>query len=337
VIGTPQTSPTVMRMPKDFRHCYCICLLTALAGLAPRSARADVTGAARAFAEGQAAQLEGKPALAAERFELAFALQPSKEALRSAARMQLSAENFARAATHAQTLLDRFGEDAQSVELARSILENLAPRLARYEVSCAPACALLVDNLAYFLEPASQHRLYLTPGRVLLEAHFASGRKASRAVSTSSGATTRIKLEEPDVAEPSRTVPGASSSERPRREAERASARVSVSAGEPSKGVPVAVPWITGAATVVCGALTLWAGVDTRRLHAEYVEHPTDEKWNDGIARQNLTNALLASTAALGVATVTLTFFVRGSAKTSAFVSPVLGPSSASLALTGRF
>src|SRR6478609_6730708 len=132
-----------MHSPQRLHRFCCLGLLTALTCVAPRSAHADVTGAARAFAEGQAAQLEGKYALAAERFELAFTLQPSKEALRSAARMQLSAENFAHAATHAQTLLDRFGEDAQSAELGRRILDDVAPRLARYEVSCAPACALL--------------------------------------------------------------------------------------------------------------------------------------------------------------------------------------------------
>jgi len=326
-----------MHPSKRFRSCYCLGFLAMLAWIAPRSARADVTGAARAFAEGQAAQLEGNHALAAERFELAFALQPSKEALRSAARMQLSAENFARAATHAQTLLDRFGEDAQSVELARSILEEVAPRLARYEVSCAPACALLVDHLAYFLEPAGQHRLYLSPGRVLLEARFASGRKASRVVTTNSGETARIKLKEPDAAPASSSVPVASAAGPARRESERAPARAPVGAGESSKGVPVVVPWIAGAATVACGALTLWAALDTRRQHAEYVQHPSDEKWNDGIARQKMTNVLLVSTAVLGAATITLTFFVRSSAKTNLGVSPALGPNSASVALTGRF
>src|SRR6478609_857930 len=139
---------------KRFRGFCCLCLLAALVCMAPRAARADVTAAARAFAEGQAAQLEGKYALAAERFELAFALQPSKEALRSAVRMQVSAENFARAATDAQTLLDRFGEDAPSAELAQSILDQVTPQLVRYEVSCAPACTLLVDHLVYFLEAA---------------------------------------------------------------------------------------------------------------------------------------------------------------------------------------
>jgi len=313
-----------------FRSLYCLYFLAALAWLAPRSAHADVTGAARAFAEGQAAQLEGKPALAAERFELAFALSPSKEALRSAARMQMGAENFARAATHAQTLLDRFGDDAQSAELARSILEEVGPQLARYEVSCTPACALLVDNLAYFLEPARQHRLYLNPGRVSLEAHFASGRQASRSLTTSAGETARLELEQPEAPAQSSTAPVASAPGRPQREGGRASA-------EAPKGLPVVVPWITGAATVACGALTVWAALDTRRQHAAYVEHPSDEKWDEGIARQKMTNVLLASTAVLAATTVSLTFFVRGSAKASAVVSPALGPGSASLAVTGRF
>jgi hypothetical protein len=326
-----------MHTSTRFRRFYCLSLLAALAWSAPRSARADVTGAARAFAEGQAAQLEGNPALAAERFELAFALAPSKEALRSAARMQMSAENFARAATHAQTLLDRFGEDTQSAELARSILEDVAPRLARYEVSCTPVCALLVDNLAYFLEPARLHRLYLTTGRVSLSAQFASGRKASRSVTTGAGETARLKLQEPEAPARSASLPVASAAEPPQRQPERAPVPASVGAGEAAKGLPPAVPWITGAATVACGAFTLWAALDTRRQHAEYVEHPSEEKWNDGVARQKMTNVLLASTAVLAAATITLTFFVRGSAKTSASISPALGPSSASLTLTGRF
>ncbi len=314
-----------------FRGNFALCLLAAIAWLAPRAARADVTGAARAFAEGQSAQLEGKYALAAERFELAFVLQPSKEALRSAVRMQLRAENFARAATDAQMLLDRFGEDAPSADLARSILEEVAPRLARYEVSCTPACALLVDQLVYFLEPARQHHLYLPPGRVSLEAQFASGRKASRSLTTGSGETTQLELSEPPA--PSSSTAGAASSvaaaPSPHEPARAPTA--------PSKGVPALVPWLTGAAAVACGAATLWAAIDTQRLHDAYVQHPSDEKWNEGIARQKLTNVLVASTAVLAATTITLTFFVRSTEKTTVAVRPALGPSSASLSLAGNF
>lgn len=311
-------------------------LLAALSFVAPRSARADVTGAARAFSEGQAAQLEGKYTLAAERFELAFALQPSKEALRSAARMRMSAENFARAATHAQTLLDRFGEDAQSAELARSILDEVAPRLARYEVSCTPACALLVDDLAYFLEPARSHRLYLPPGRVLIGAQFASGRKAARTRITSAGQTVRVELDEPAASAPSSVARNASASPEPNR-SQREAERALATADATPKGIPVVVPWITGAAAAACGAVTVWAAIDTKRQHDDYLEHPTNEKWSDGVARQKMTNIFLASTAVLAAATITLTFFVRDSDKRRVDVSPAIGPSSASLDLSGKF
>ncbi|HEY0467376.1 MAG TPA: hypothetical protein VGC79_24420 [Polyangiaceae bacterium] len=321
-----------MHAPKHVHSVYSLGLLAALVWLAPKAARADVTGAARAFAEGQAAQLEGKYALAADRFELAFALQPSKEALRSAVRMQLSADNYARAATNAQTLLDRFGDDAQSAELARSILDQVAPRLARYEVSCTPACVLLVDHLVYFLEPARRHRLYLSPGRVSLEAQFASGRKAARSATTSSGETARIELAEP-AAPPSSVARVASAPVAPASSPH----RPEPAPAAPSKGVPVVVPWITGGAAVACGALTLWAAVDTKRLHDEYVEHPSDEQWNAGVARQKLTNGLLASTAVLAATTVTLTFFVRSSDQTRVGVSPAIGPTSAAVTLRGSF
>ena len=315
---------------KRSHRLYCLGLVAALVWVAPRSARADVTGAARAFAEGQSAQLEGKYALAAERFELAFTLQPSKEALRSAARMQLSAENFARAATHAQMLLDRFGDDPPSAELARAILDEVAPRLARYEVSCVPACALLVDNLAYFLEPARAHRLYLAPGRVLLAAQFESGRRASRTMIPSAGQTVRIELREPaesTLKSVTRNAsPEASSPREPQTETDKR-----------SQGIPAIVPWIAGAATVACGAVTIWSALDTKRQHDEYLEHPTDEKWQSGLARQRMTNVFLASTAVLAATTVTLTFFVRGSHQTRVGVSPAIGPTSASVDLTGRF
>jgi hypothetical protein len=250
--------------------------------------------------------------------------------------MQMNAENFARAATHAQALLDRFGADAPSAELAQSILEQVEARLGRYEVSCTPECALSVDNLAYFVEPARRHRLYLIPGRVSLEAHYASGRTASRSVTTSAGETARIELIEP-ASPPSSGAHAAPAPRALQSGSERAPAQAPDAAFDARKGLPPVVPWITGAAAVVCGGATIWAALDTKRLHDEYLEHPTEEKWNAGVARQTMTNVLAVSTAALGVATITLAFLVRDSTKTSVRVSPALGPKSASLAVAGRF
>jgi len=321
-----------MLVPKRFRRSHWLTMIVVLAWATPRAGRADVPAAARAFAQGQAAQLEGNYSVAAERFELAFSLQPSKEALRSAARMHMSARNFARAATHAQTLRARFAEDPPSLELARSILDEVAAALAEYEVVCSSECALSVDHLAYFVDPARRHRLYLNPGRVTLEAHFKNGRSAARAVTTGAGESARVELDEP-AALPSASPPSAVAQPRPSSRARPAAPR----AAEARAGLPVVVPWLTGAATVACGGLTLWAALDTQRQHDEYVEHPTREKWSDGVARQRMTNVLAASTAVLGAATLTLSFFVRGSTKSSVGVSPALGPRAASVSVAGRF
>lgn len=317
-----------MHDARNLRYSPRIAFVFALASLTPSHGLADVTAAAKAFARGQAAQLEGNYAQAAEHFELAFALQPSKEALRSAARMQLSAKNFARAATHAEALLARFADDEPSAELARAILDQVASGLARYEVVCSPECALSVDRLAYFVEPANSHRLYLKPGRVLFEAHFANGLRASRSLTTNAGETTRVELRTPPAplraaapvppSRPSATPPTAHDS-------------------HSDSGLPVVVPWLTGAAAVACGGLTLWAALDTQRQHDDYLDHPTQQRWSDGVARQRLTNILAASSAALGVATVTLAFFVRGSTKPRVGVTPALGPSSAALKLDAKF
>lgn len=323
-----------MHVPPHSRRAHWPWLLVAVAVAAalPRPALADVTAAARAFARGQAAQLDGDYAVAAEHYELAFSLQPSKEALRSAARMQMSAKNFARAATHAQSLLDLFGEDAPSTELARSILDEVAPGLAKYEVSCSSECGLSVDQRAYFVEPARSHRLYLKPGRVVLEAHFSGGRTASRVVTTAAGETARVELVVPALP-PASPAPAAVPVAAPRG----SPATDAASASDAPSGVPAVVPWLTGAATVACGGLTLWAGLDTRSKHQDYVEHPTQAQWESGVARQRLTNVLAASTAALGVATITLAFFVRGSSKSNVGVTPTLGPSSAALEVAGKF
>ncbi len=320
-----------MNVPRRHRL-YCVGFAVALAGATPKTGRADVPAAARAFAQGQAAQLEGNYAQAAERFELAYSLQPSKEALRSAARMHMSARNFARAATHARTLLARFADDAPSAELARTILDEVAPALVEYEVTCSLDCALSVDRLAYFVDPARRHSLYLNPGRVTLEAHFSDGRTASRSVTNAAGERAVVELDAPakaPPASPARVSPG--------RGSPRGGASVAAPSGDGRSGLPPVVPWLTGAAAVACGGLTLWAALDTRRMHDEYVAHPTPAKWDEGVARQRMTNVLAASTAVLGVATVTLAFFVRDSSKPKLEVRPALGARAASVTVAGNF
>jgi len=153
----------------------------------------------------------------------------------------------------------------------------------------------------------------------------------------SAGQTVRIELHEPAAQSPSLVERSASTPVAFAPDAGASSAPASNKADKPAKGVPVIVPWITGAATIACGAVTLWSALDTKRLHDEYLEHPTDEKWQAGLSRQRMTNIFLASTAVLAATTVTLTFFVRASDTKSVGVRPAIGPTSASVDLTGSF
>src|SRR5215471_1222148 len=108
-------------------------LVAAVLGLASQ-AHADVSAAARAFSDGQSAQLEGDYDRAAQLFELAYANAPSKEALRSAVRARQQAGQLARAATLAEILLARHGDDSTSAKLASDVIAEARPKFGRITV-----------------------------------------------------------------------------------------------------------------------------------------------------------------------------------------------------------
>ena len=97
-----------------------VLLVAALAG----SAHADVTAAARAFQEGQVAQLAGDYDRAAQDYELAYTIAPTKEALRSAVRARMQGQQLPRAASLAELLLANYADDAASVKLANEVIKE---------------------------------------------------------------------------------------------------------------------------------------------------------------------------------------------------------------------
>jgi hypothetical protein len=306
--------------------------LLALVLLIDHPARADVAGAARAFSEGQAAQMEGDYALAAQRYELADMLSPSKEALRSAARMRMSAGHLARAATHAEGLLSRFGEDPAAVSVASEILSELRPKLTRYEVSCKLACSLSVDGRAWFVDRATQHVLYLEPKPASFEVSYGDGRTSSRSVSGRAGEQLQVAFDEPPSAASSPVAPSGVLPTGP----------VGLSHAEPrapesGHGLPITVPVTTGIATLIAGAAATWASVDTTKQHDRYVQNPTQQGWDDGMSRQRLANVLWASTAVLGTTTVVLSFFTNWGGKQKVAVASRVSQDGAAVALVGKF
>ncbi|HZJ65498.1 MAG TPA: hypothetical protein VFD36_18440, partial [Kofleriaceae bacterium] len=161
------------------------------------TARADVSTAARAFADGQSAQLEGDYDHAAQSFELAFSNAPSKEALRSAVRARKLAGQLARAATLAEVLLVQYGSDATSAKLAGEIIAEARLKLGRVTVSCSAKCSLAVDGRAMSMPPAETLVLYLQAGRHTIEATFEDGRSAARELAAVAGANDELELELP--------------------------------------------------------------------------------------------------------------------------------------------
>jgi hypothetical protein len=303
-------------------------ILGALAALgllvAPaRDAGADVTTAARAYAEGQAAQLARDHERAAQSFELAYSIVPSKEALRSAIRNRQLAGHRVRAATLAETLLASYGDDPQSVKLAREVIDKARPSLGRVRVTCAPACSLAIDGRALSLAPAEVHVFYATPGRPSLEASFAEGGAVTRRIETTAGATLEVKMDRPPaLAAPARQA-----------------------APRDAGGVSPVVPIIGAGITVALAGVAIWSGLDTQAAYDDYVANPTHEAFEDGQALELRTNILWGATAAVGVGTAAVAlFWTRWHAPRAAeaqtpkvTVAPAIGGGHVGLGLSGRF
>jgi hypothetical protein len=302
------------------RRCYSV-MLGALAAIS-FSARAqspdgDVTGAARAFEAGLRAQLSRDYATAAARFELADRLAPSAPALRSAIRNFEAADNLAHAATLAARALERYASDADTRRLAESVLSRARAQLADLKVRCAAPCQLAVDGRPIDPLPSLTQNVYLEPGDHDVLASYDGGRRTSRSLRLSAGATAELSLAPSEISSPS-----------PRR---RGVSPIYVGAG--------------AAVTIALAATLIWSGVDTLAARDQYVQHPTEAGYRDGAGRETRTNALIGCLSVVGATTVALAVFtdwrrVLGSRRASVarwIPRPELRPGLASVSLTGQF
>lgn len=292
-------------------------------------ARADISAAARAFSDAQAAQLEGNYERAAQSYELAFHIAPSKEALRSAVRARQLANQLPRAAMLAQLLLDQYGDDDASARLAAEVLTEARTKLGRIAVSCRQPCSLVLSGRAISLNPAPNHVVFATPGRHALEITFDGDRAVTRELTLRSGDELALPIEPPPVkpAAPSAPTPAPAPAPVVHRD-----------------GHELSPYWAIGgaAATLVLAGVTTWSGIDTNRAHDAYVKAPTDQGWNDGQSKQLRTNLLLGTTIATGVATalvaVLWTRWSDPAVRSEVAVTPALTPGGgATLSFGGRF
>jgi hypothetical protein len=117
--------------------------------------------AAEAYDQGTASYLSGDYIKAAEWFETANRLSPAAPALIQAARAHQQAGHATRAATLALRLTLEYPDEAAAVKFAQGLLDQLAPRFVRVEVTCA-GCSLDVDGTleesqVFFVEPGIEH------------------------------------------------------------------------------------------------------------------------------------------------------------------------------------
>jgi hypothetical protein len=258
-------------------------------GVLAGHARADISAAARAFSDGQAAQLEGNYERAAQSFELAYNIAPSKEALRSAIRARQLNNQLPRAATLAQVLAAKYGDDPTSTKLAAEVIAEARTKLARVSISCTPQCTLAVGGRAISLTAATTHIVFTTPGRQAFEATFSGDRNVTRELTGKAGDDINLVIEPPppDLPEVKPTAAPAATQAPP----------------ADVKPLPPAVALAGVATTLVLGTLTIWSGLDTNKAHDAYVDAPSKAGWNEGRSKQLRTNLLLGGTALAGTGT----------------------------------
>jgi hypothetical protein len=239
--------------------------------------------------------------------------------------------NGPRAATHAEALLTRFGDDAAAVALANEILTELRPKLTRYEVACATACTLSIDGRLWSVESRTAHVLYLEPGSYSFEASYEDGRTRKRSQSGQAGERVALELGAP-AALPTKARPS------PNNPTNAEPARVADAPPEPaSRGMSPAIPITVGVLTLAVAGGATWASLDTVKQHDKYVESPSEQGWNDGTSRQRLANVLWGSTAVLATTTVALAWFTDWGGKREVALRSGVTPGGASFAVVGKF
>jgi hypothetical protein len=248
---------------------------------------ADVTAAARAFEEGQRAQLRSDYAHAAELFELADHTVPSAQALRSAIRNFEAAGNAAHAVNLALRAQERYPADNDTRKLVDSVLARLSPKLGHLIVSCAPDCALAIDGRAATATVEARHELYLAPGDHEVEARYEQGRGEPRSLHMNAGDTEQLSLH-PAAAAATAAAP-------PRRD----------------RRLPPVYFVATAAVTLTLAAVLIWSGADTLQARDRYASDPTEAGFHDGLGREARTNALIGATVVLGATTAGLAIFTR--------------------------
>lgn len=272
-----------------------ICVFLASSALAQGDP--DVRTAARAFEEGQRAQLQNDYARAASLFEIAHRAAPAAPAIRSAISNHRAAGALARAATLSVVAAVEF-PDAETLALTSEVLAEAEATLGRVDVRCTSPCALSVDGQLASMSEVDALRIFVTPGRHVVVARFGEAEVPSD-VDAAAQSLTTLELDAPPEPEPvvepeplpieePIEEPGPSA---PPTETERS-------------GLSPLITYVGLGETAVLGAVLIWSLVDTANASDDYHANPTRAGYEDGRNRVRRTALLGAATGVAGIATL---------------------------------
>lgn len=305
--------------------------------------------AAETFDEGSRAFKSGRFDEAAELFEAADRLAPNPMVLGNALRARRLAKQGARAATVAAAALARYPDDAALRGQAQDVIKTYEKLNHRVKVSCSPACALTVDGKLATHEPTASVTIYLEPGSHSLSAGWSAGRSKSAKIDGQKGGSEAVTLEAPALPPP--VVSSAPSAAPP------VASSAPVVEVAPSKGLS---PWffLGGlGATVILSGVTVWSGLDTQsnpgpdKVRDECAGKTRDcAPFQEGLSKERRTNALLAVTGVVAVATGVVAIFTDWkappfgkkapepeAARVRPWVAPGVGTGGMSFGLNGVF
>jgi hypothetical protein len=249
--------------------------------------------------------------LAASHFEAADSAVPGSKALRLAMKARSEAGHASRAATHAAQALSRYPSEADLVKLAQEILEKTESTLHKVSVSCASPCVLAVGMRGIPGEATTRWIIYLDPGAATVSASFfGDSKSAQTSIQATAGGKSEVRLEPEDKEKPAPKPP---IEKPPVIEPPKDPVPPETPEKDKSSGSGISPAFFIGGlvATAAAGGVLIWSGIDTQNnpgpdgVRAACAGQGTDcPEYQDGLAKETRTNALIGATAGAGAITI---------------------------------
>ncbi len=262
---------------------------------------------------------------AAQVFLEADALVPNGEALRNAIVAARKANDHLLVARAAERAATR--DDEELATQARRALAEVAPKLARVELDCAPKpCTLTLDS-----ESVTPGARYVLPGKRQLSTTASDGHVTTERLDLEAGATYRVVLQAVKKGETRKSAKVSRAKTPPSRGGDGPSAD--------AKGKPLSpvVFWVGVGLTAGLGGAATWSGLDALSASDDLPDPAPRADRRDALDKARRTDILLGATAVVGIVTGYAAFALVdwSGGKRAAAVTPTRG--GAFVSAVGRF